>query len=369
MATDLSALRIALTPQVNGLTSPVHITNADDGSNRLFVVEQGGNIRVIQNGELLPTPFLDISDRVSTGGEQGLLSMAFPPEYASKGYFYVDYTDPNGDTIIARYRLNGDLNLADPNSEEVILKIDQPFDNHNGGQLAFGLDGYLYIGMGDGGGANDPLNLAQNPNSLLGKLLRIDVESGVFPYAIPSSNPFLSTNDPDNLYRDEIWASGLRNPWRFSFDRLTGDLYIGDVGQNTSEEINFQSFISNGGENYGWPIFEGFNRFSDQNAANLVFPVIAYDRSSGSASVTGGFTYRGSEESLNGIYFYGDFVDGRLWGLRYNGSVWENALLLDTDYGISTFGEDEVGNQYVADYFSGDIFLISPQPALDPLLV
>jgi glucose/arabinose dehydrogenase len=362
MTTDLSSLRINLFPQVNGLTKPVHITNADDGSNRLFVVEQGGNIRIIQNGALLPTPFLNIADRVSTGGEQGLLSMAFPPNYVNKSYFYVDYTDLNGDTVVARYRLSGDRNLADPNSEEVILKIDQPFDNHNGGQLAFGPDGHLYIGMGDGGGANDPLDSAQNPNSLLGKLLRIDVESGGFPYAIPSSNPFLSTNDPNNLYRDEIWASGLRNPWRFSFDRLTGDLYIGDVGQNTSEEINFQSFISNGGENYGWQIFEGFNRSSDQNASNLVFPVLAYDHFSVSASVTGGFTYRGSEESLNGIYFYGDFVDGRLWGLRFNGAAWENALLLDTDYGISTFGEDEIGNLYLADYFSGDVFRITNQP-------
>ncbi len=361
MATELSALRVNLSPQASGLTNPVHITNADDGSNRLFVVEQGGSIRVIQNGEVLPTPFLNISDRIGSGGEQGLLSIAFPPNYANKGYFYVDYTDINGDTVVARYRLSGDRNLADRNSEEVILKIEQPFDNHNGGQLAFGPDGYLYIGMGDGGGANDPFDSAQNSNSLLGKLLRIDVESGVSPYAIPSSNPFLSANDPNNLNRDEIWASGLRNPWRFSFDRLTGDLYIGDVGQNTSEEINFQSFVSNGGENYGWPIFEGSRHFSNRSngdATNLMFPIAEYEHETASASITSGFVYRGPDENMDGIYFYGDFVDGRLWGLTLNGSTWKNKLLLDTPYGISTFGEDEAGNLYLADYSSGDIFRI-----------
>jgi glucose/arabinose dehydrogenase len=356
----LDNLNVGFIPQASGLTNPVHIANTGDGSDRLFVVQQGGEIRVVENGALLPTPFLDISGRVSSGGEQGLLSMAFPPNYASKGYFYVNYTDINGDTVVSRYRLSGDRNVADPNSEEIILAIEQPFDNHNGGQLAFGPDGYLYIGMGDGGGGGDPSNLAQNPGSLLGKLLRIDVESGVFPYAIPDSNPFLNQSDPNNLIRDEIWASGLRNPWRFSFDRLTGDLYIGDVGQGSVEEIDFQPFFSTGGENYGWRIFEGSSRFSDDPVnGNPIFPIAEYEHPGESASVTGGFVYRGAQENLNGIYFYGDFVDGRLWGLSLNNGTWENKLLLDTAYGISTFGEDEAGNLYLADYFGGDIFRIT----------
>jgi glucose/arabinose dehydrogenase len=358
---DLQQIQLALTPIVNGLDNPTDITNAGDGSDRLFVVEQGGRIQIIENGELLATPFLDISERISSGGERGLLGMAFPPDYGSKGYFYVNYTDTNGDTVVARYAITDDPNIAAPDSEEIVLTIDQPFPNHNGGQLAFGPDGYLYIGMGDGGGAGDPLNNAQNPQSLLGKILRIDVESGGTPYAIPESNPFLAQNDPDDLFRDEIWALGLRNPWRFSFDRLTGDLFIADVGQNAYEEIDFQPATSRGGENYGWNIMEGPEPYNNNPAdlTGLVLPVAEYDRSQGQ-SVTGGMVYRGDlEPTLQGVYVYGDFINGQIWGLRPSGSGWENAPLLDSPYGISTFGEDEAGNIYLADFFNGGIYSIT----------
>lgn len=226
---------IVLTKYAGGLSQPTHITHAGDGSGRLFVVEQRGKVRVIKDGVLQTAPFLDITGRVSCCGEQGLLSVAFPPGYTSKGYFYVDYTDLSGDTIVARYRITNP-DMADPATEEVLLKVDQPFSNHNGGQLLFGPDGYLYIGMGDGGSGGDPYNNAQNPSSLLGKILRIDVESGVKPYAIPPGNPFAGAPG----YRAEIWALGLRNPWRFSFDRGTDDLFIADVGQNLYEEIDYQ---------------------------------------------------------------------------------------------------------------------------------
>ncbi|MBE9182013.1 PQQ-dependent sugar dehydrogenase [Oculatella sp. LEGE 06141] len=368
MPTPLASLSLSFTPVANNLTNPVHITNAKDGSDRLFVVEQGGAIRIIQNGQPLATPFLNIANRISSSGEQGLLSVAFPPGYASKRYFYVNYTDRNGDTVIARYRLSSNPNIANPNSEEVILTIPQPASNHNGGQLAFGADGFLYIGMGDGGGAGDPQNFAQNPTSLLGKLLRIDVESGAVPYTIPASNPFTQVNDPGDRIRDEIWASGLRNPWRFSFDRQTGDLYLGDVGQRSVEEINVQPATSSGGENYGWRVLEGSRRFADPNTDTSGFtpPVAEYDRSQGS-SVTGGVVYRGTAApNLQGVYLYGDFVNGRVWGLRRNGNQWENALLDDTPYGISSFGEDEAGNVYLADYFNGTIYAINDRSPIRP---
>lgn len=359
MSISLDQLQLTLTPVVSGLSNPTQTTNA--GDDRLFVVEQSGKIRIVQNGQLLATPFLDIADRVTSGGERGLLGLAFPPGYASKGYFYVNYTDLNGDTVIARYRVSNDLNQANANSEEILLTIQQPFANHNGGQIAFGPDGYLYIGTGDGGSSGDPQNNAQSPDSLLGKILRIDVEAGAKPYAIPSSNPFLAANDPTDRYRDEIWATGLRNPWRFSFDQQTGDLYIGDVGQNAVEEINFQAATSKGGENYGWRFFEGSQPYNNPsgNQAGLTFPVAEYDHSQG-ASVTGGYVYRGNPNStLQGVYLYGDFGSGRIWGLRQAANGWENALLTDTAYNISSFGEDQSGNLYLADYFGGTIYRIS----------
>jgi len=348
---------LVLTPVVSGLQSPVHINHAGDGSGRLFVVEQPGRIRIIQGGALLSTPFLDISNRVSCCGERGLLSVAFPPDYASKGYFYVNYTQQAGDTVVARYAVSANPNVANASSEEVVLTVDQPYANHNGGQLAFGpADGYLYIGMGDGGSAGDPQNRAQNPGELLGKLLHVDVESGTRPYAIPATNPYTQTVG----YRGEIWALGLRNPWRFSFDRQTMDLYIGDVGQNAWEEIDFQPANSHGGENYGWRIMEGNHCYNSANCNQngLVLPIAEYDHTQG-CSVTGGMVYRGQTYArMQGVYFYGDYCSGNIWGLRGEGSTWQSTLLLDTAYSITTFGEDESGNLYLADYVAGNIYLI-----------
>jgi glucose/arabinose dehydrogenase len=283
---------IAIDRYGEGFSSPVHITHAADGSGRLFVVEQSGRIRIIKGSGTLPVPFLDISDRVSCCGEQGLLSVAFPPDYAIKGHFYVNHTNLSGDTVVARYRVSADPDVADAATEEILLTIAQPFANHNGGQLAFGPDGYLYIGTGDGGSGGDPLNNGQNTDVLLGKLLRIDVEAGVAPYGIPPTNPYRLRAG----YRPEIWALGLRNPWRFSFDRLTGDLYIGDVGQNMYEEINFQPAASAGGENYGWRIMEGFHCYNPAacNPTGLTLPVLEYEHNQGNCSVTAGGVYRGS---------------------------------------------------------------------------
>jgi glucose/arabinose dehydrogenase len=348
---------ISLTKVVGGLEQPTHITHAGDLSGRLFVVEQKGRVRIVSNGVLLSQPFLDITNRVSCCGEQGLLSVAFPPNYASKKYFYVNYTNKAGDTVVARYRLTSNPNIANPNSEQIVLSVKQPFPNHNGGQLAFGRDGYLYIGMGDGGSGGDPQNNAQNPASLLGKILRIDVESGVTPYAIPPTNPFIQQAG----YLKEIWALGLRNPWRFSFDRLTGDLYIADVGQEVYEEVDFQPASSTGGENYGWRLMEGAHCYNSAtcNQSGLVLPVTEYNHSQG-CSITGGMVYRGwSYQSLRGIYFYADYCSGRIWGLRRRGQVWRNALLLNTSsFGISSFGEDQAGNLYIANLSTGDIYLI-----------
>ncbi len=253
---------------LSGLTSPVHVTHAGDASGRLFIVEQRGKIRIAKDGALLSQPFLDIQSRVSCCGERGLLSVAFPPGYASKGHFYVNYTNTAGNTVIARYRITSNPDVADPASETILLTVNQPYANHNGGQLAFGpRDGYLYIGMGDGGSSGDPQNNAQTPSALLGKILRIDVESGAAPYALPPSNPFLN----NAAYRQEIWATGVRNPWRFSFDRETGDLYIADVGQDKYEEVNVQPAASVGGENYGWNVTEGLHCYVQTTCSTTGF--------------------------------------------------------------------------------------------------
>jgi glucose/arabinose dehydrogenase len=374
-ATELPTL--ALASPLGGLTQPVGVTNAGDGSNRIFVVEQGGRIRIIKNGALLSTPFLDIATRISTGGERGLLGLAFPPGYADKGYFYVDYTNTGGNTVIARYRRStADPNAADPASEQILLTIAQPFDNHNGGQLAFSpRDGMLYVGMGDGGSGGDPGNRAQNPQELLGKILRLDVETGrPFTYTVAASNPFVNRTG----FRPEIWALGLRNPWRFSFDRLTADLFIADVGQNLFEEVNFQTASSAGGQNYGWKIMEGLHCFSTAQCdqTGLTLPVVEYDHSLG-CSVTGGYVYRGGTfPRMQGLYFYGDFCSGRIWGLTQQSGNRQATQLLDTDIQISAFGEDEAGNLYVASYGTGQIFsvvdngpAIAPTPTPSPAIV
>ena len=351
------------------LTNPIFIANAGDGSGRLFVVERPGRIRIIKSNNLLATPFLNIQTIVkSTGGEQGLLALVFHPSYETNGKFYVAYTAPRaGDTngsvlTLAQYSVSGNPDVASTTGS-TILTIDHPtHGNHNGGTLAFGQDGYLYWSTGDGGSGGDPDNNAQNLNSLLGKILRIDVNSAP-PYAIPPTNPFVSSTDPN--VREEIWAYGLRNPWRISFDRLTNDLYIGDVGQGEREEIDFQPASSSGGENYGWRIMEGSRCFSPSTGCNqtgLVLPVAEYDHGLG-CSVTGGHVYRGSRfPSLAGTYFYGDFCTGRFFSLiRDSQSRWVATQLLDTPYSISTFGEDEQGELYLADYGSGKIYHIQYQ--------
>ncbi|MGH2541962.1 MAG: PQQ-dependent sugar dehydrogenase, partial [Ardenticatenaceae bacterium] len=348
---------ISLTPVVGGLSSPVYVTHAGDGSERIFIVEQVGRIRIFQDGALLSPAFLDIGDRVSCCGEQGLLGLAFPPEYASKGYFYVNYTDLVGDTVVARYHLTADPNVADPESEQILLEVDQPYANHNGGYLGFGPDdGYLYITLGDGGSGGDPQENAQDPTTLLGKILRIDVENSPDPfgYLIPPTNPYTDTTG----YLGEIWALGVRNPWRLSFDRLTYDLYMGDVGQGAWEEINFQPASSPGGENYGWDCYEGNHSYEPEGcgpASDYVFPVTEYSHSFG-CSVTGGYVYRGpAYPRMQDVYFYGDYCSGRIWGLQHTGSEWVEQLLLDSSESISSFGEDEAGNLYLTD-LSGTVF-------------
>ncbi|MCM2358090.1 MAG: PQQ-dependent sugar dehydrogenase [Geobacteraceae bacterium] len=345
---------ITLTRVASGLTEPVHLTHAGDGSGRLFVVERGGTIRIVRNGTVQAAPFLNITGLVrSTGGEQGLLSVAFPPDFATRRHFYVDYTNRTGigDTVVARYPLTANPDLADSAGGATLLNVPQPFENHNGGQLAFGPDGFLYVAMGDGGSGGDPFNNAQNLSVILGKMLRLDVEGGASPYAIPAGNPFGS----------EIWAYGLRNPWRFSFDRASGDLYIADVGQDLFEEVNFQPAAGSGGENYGWNIMEGLHCFGNPacSQAGLTLPVAEYSHEAGNCSVTGGFVYRGTRfPALQGIYLYGDFCSGRIWGLRRNGAAWESRLLLSTTLLISSFGEDEAGELYLADFGAGDIYRV-----------
>lgn len=351
---------ISTTLHVSGLTRPVHITHAGDGTGRLFVVEQGGTIRIFDEDGNPVSTFLDISSKVSCCGEQGLLSVAFPPGYANKQYFYVYYTDSNGDTVVARYHASADPDVADPNSEEVILTQDQPFPNHNGGQLAFSpKDGYLYISLGDGGSGGDPQENAQDPDSLLGKLLRLDVESVATGtgYVVPADNPFVGETG-----RDEIWALGLRNPWRFSFDRQTHDLYVGDVGQGSWEEVDFQPAGSAGGENYGWDNLEGAHCYEPSSGCtepdNYVPPVAEYSHTEGTA-VSGGYVYRGTNYcKMQGVYFYGDYGSGKIWGLQYDGTNWQTQELADTSLNISSFGEDEAGNLYLAN-LGGDIYEIT----------
>lgn len=356
---------IRLEPVLSGgLNAPLYVTHAFD--DRLFVVEQPGRIRIIENGQLLQEPFIDLRDRVgSVGSEQGLLSLAFHPQYAQagaagSGKFYVNYTDYSGTTTISRFSVDPAApNLADKTSEVVLLTVDQPYANHNGGLLKFGPDGYLYVGLGDGGSANDPLNNGQSPNTLLGSILRLDVSDGGESYSIPADNPFVG--DTNRL--DEIWAFGVRNPWRFSFDRLTGDLYIADVGQNLWEEVNFQPAASTGGENYGWNILEGTHCFRSDpcDETGLILPVAEYSHAP-HCSVTGGYVYRGSAyPEMTGNYFFGDYCSGAIWRLYPDGTGgWDMASVLDSDLVLPSFGEDVHGELYAIDRTNGAIFQIVP---------
>ncbi len=377
---------------VGGLNRPLGVVQAGDGSGRLFLVQQSGQILIHDGTGVLPTPFLDISTKISCCGEKGLLGLAFHPGYAANGFFFVAYTEsalngaspPQNDVIVARYQVSGgDPNVANAASEVILMDIFQPFGNHNGGHLAFGPDGFLYIGSGDGGSGGDPSNRGQNLNTLLGKLLRIDVDSADpgRNYAVPASNPFATdglagcndsclTPSTCGSTCDEIWSYGLRNPWRFTFDREKGDLYLGDVGQDKWEEVSFQPAASTGGENYGWKVMEGTHCHppdpfeSCTPPAGHLPPILEYDHgATGGCSVTGGFVYRGSTHPrLDGVYLYGDFCSGRIWGTvpRCDG-VWQSRLLLDTPFSISSFGEDEAGELFVADLANstGEVYRLS----------
>ncbi|MDP2112841.1 MAG: PQQ-dependent sugar dehydrogenase, partial [Bacteroidota bacterium] len=341
----------------SGLSNPVCIANA--GDNRLFVVDQAGYIRIVDlDGIVRTQPFLDIRGRVTFGGERGLLGLAFHPEYKTNGFFYVNYVGAGDITNISRFKVNsGNPEIADPTSELKIMTITQPYSNHNGGTLCFGPDGYLYIGLGDGGSGGDPGNRSQNPMTLLGKMLRIDINSGN-PYSIPTTNPFF--NSTTTL--PEIWSLGLRNPWKFSFDRLTGDMWIADVGQNAIEEVNMQPANSKGGENYGWRCYEGnqtYNTSGCAAASTLTFPVYTYPQGT-DCSVTGGYVYRGDVSSAYyGHYFFTDYCSDRIWTLHKVGENW-----VKEDFGrftgnnFSTFGEGSDGKLYVAGRGSGKIYRV-----------
>ncbi|GMQ78087.1 MAG: PQQ-dependent sugar dehydrogenase [Anaerolineae bacterium] len=350
---------ISLVPVIGGFIKPTDLVHAND--ERLFVVEQGGKIWIVEDNQRIEESFLDITDRVGSSQlEQGLLSLAFHPNYPEINSIFVNYTNLQGATVISRFLVDPTRpNKALAESEEILLTIDQPFGNHNGGQLKFGPDQMLYIGLGDGGGADDPFNNGQNPSTLLGTLLRIDVNM-TDGYAIPPDNPYLE----DASIPDEIWATGLRNPWRFSFDRETGGLYLSDVGQSSWEEINYQEADSGGGANYGWNITEGNHCFASESCdmSGFITPVAEYSHAEGGCSVTGGYVYRGKlYPEMSGNYFFGDYCSGFIWSLiQETGGEWKKNLVLQGGFNLSSFGEDVNGELYVLDHSSGTIYRLQP---------
>jgi glucose/arabinose dehydrogenase len=363
---DSARITVTATPAVppglalvtQALVEPVFATAPPGDTTRLFVVEKGGTIRVLRRDSLLATPFLDLAGQVSTGGEQGLLSMAFHPAYATNKRVFVSYTDLAGDSRIVRYTASGPETL-DPATATLVLTVDQPYSNHNGGLIAFGPDGMLYVGLGDGGSGGDPLGNGQSLTTLLGKILRLDV-NGAAPYVIPAGNPFASVASA----RGEIWASGLRNPWRFSFDRGTGDLYIGDVGQGAREEVDVQPGASTGGENYGWNVMEGSTCYNAATCSQtgLTLPVAEYTHAEG-CSITGGYVYRGSRvPSLTGRYLYGDYCQGwvrsftLIGGQAKDGREWPD---LAVGSSLTSFAEDARGELYVMT-ITGRLYRIVP---------
>jgi glucose/arabinose dehydrogenase len=351
---------LTLSPVVSGLTSPVDLQFPNDGTGRSFVVQQPGSIRIGVNGALLATPFLDISGKVHFSGEMGLLGLAFHPQFIQNHKFYVHYDQMVGSqiqSVIAEYQLSAaDANQADPASHRILLTVNQPFGNHKGGQIAFGPDGFLYIGLGDGGSENDPQGNGQNLQTLLGKMLRIDVDhtSAGLQYAIPADNPFANGGG-----LPEIWAYGLRNPWRFSFERRTGRLFAGDVGQDKYEEID----ILQRGGNFGWNVMEGMHCFNPPmgcNMTGLVLPIAEYDHTEGDA-VMGGYVYKGTAiPNLPGAYIFSDFGSGTIWELTENSGAWTRTKLLSSNLNVSSFGQDVAGEIYVVDY-SGNVLKLVVQ--------
>jgi glucose/arabinose dehydrogenase len=358
---------ITLTQVADGFANPLFLTNAGDGSGRLFVLEQAGRIWIIQGGARLEAPFADFSGIVSQDilygySERGLLGLAFHPNYAENGLVFVNYTDRDGTTQLARYRAStDDPNALDMSSGEILLTIPQPYRNHNGGHLEFGPDGYLYMSVGDGGAAGDPLLAGQDLSNILGKIIRLDVDrvDGDRLYSIPADNPFVNT--PNAV--PEIWAYGVRNVWRFSFDRATGDAYIADVGQNVWEEVNFLPADAAPGANFGWNVYEASAPYTGAPApADMVYPIAEYPHRDGDCSITGGYVYRGQAVGeLAGVYLFGDYCTGRTWATyRDSSGAWQTNVFANLGFSISSFGQDEAGELYIVDYGDGRVFRIDP---------
>ncbi len=361
----LSAQRpLDLEPAASGLVNPLYAISPPGDLERLFLVEQRGMIKILRNGSVLGTPFLNVTALTNGSGERGLLGLAFHPDYDQNGWFYISYTNTAGNTRVDRVNVSANPDVADAASRVNVFSNNQPFSNHNGGCIAFGKDGMLYIGLGDGGSGGDPGNRAQNPLNLLGKMLRLDVDNGL-PYSIPGDNPFVN----DGGVLDEIWALGLRNPWRFSFDRDSGDLWIGDVGQNQWEEIDFET-AGDGGRNYGWRLMEGthcFNPANNCNPGGLTLPVHEYSHGGTPfrCSVTGGFVYRGQRmAAMQGRYFFADFCSGQVWSMRLVGGqvsdLVDHSNEFGTISGITSFGEDGAGELYVVSQ-TGTIYRLIPE--------
>jgi glucose/arabinose dehydrogenase len=363
---NLAAVAIKLVPVATGLNRPVFVTPAPDGSGRLFIVEQSGKIKILASGSVLGTAFLNETRAGPATGEQGLLGLAFHPDFATNRRLFINYTNDDGNSVIREYRASGsNPNVVDPASTRVILRQHQPYVNHNGGMLAFSKGGYLFIGFGDGGGSGDPANRAQRLDTLLGKILRIDVDgtTATKNYRIPPSNPYVGRSG-----RNEIWQRGLRNPWRFTFDRDTWDLWIGDVGQGEWEEIDRVRQTSSGpgkAVNWGWDVLEGSHCYSPPSGCNTSgkkYPLLDYSHAAGRCSVTGGYVYRGSAiPGLVGRYLFADYCSGEIWSVGANASrPASKTLLLDMPFRISSFGQDDAGELYVLDHNNGRVLRIEP---------
>jgi len=362
-AFDPAGLTVGFDNVVTGLDSPLAVVNAHDGSGRLFIAEQGGQIRIVRDGALVARPFLDIADRITSGGERGLLGLAFHPRFPTDPRFFVDYTDVNGDTRVSSFTVDpAQPDRADAATEKRLLFVKQPFANHNGGAVVFGPDGDLYVSLGDGGSGGDPMGNGQSLDTLLGKILRIDIDhpSGDRGYGIPTDNPYA---DGSGGRRPEIWLTGLRNPWRISFDRSTGDLWIGDVGQADWEEIDVQRANVAGGTNFGWNRMEGNHCYQPSNGCEdpaLTLPVTEYGHDQG-CTVIGGNVYRGSAQpALGGGYVFADYCSGRVWAIDPSTNDFRKpTLVAQTNHNFAAFGEDEAGELYAVDISGGTLLRLT----------